>query len=414
MTNALYRLIRGVVRATRHWPGPRHVYTKLYQQAAAAAGRLAHSEQSIVGIYARNSYADGTWLPGVSDIDLTVVFRNASAHDLHRFRERYDRLRTVFPMLGETELLEERHVEAWTARGYVGDQARRWQRIGGAHQLHVCYRGDERLDRLRHATAIYRYNLLPLFSYSAKSDSTFQRFAAKLFRLFDKPAPPSEYDRSRLLAVCLRELSQQIAAVPLDNHGGAVDYAKLLGDCRSVERRASVPTSAYCTALLGRAEDIIPRYALVPTGTTELDRALSGTTVMDLPVFRFYLCHVDPLEYLGLLRARTTFHGPDVLATPFPLSRRMLRDSVQHYAVQMLTFPYRRELDEMTTGEFRNLFYGWFLRTLRFFEDGHMDFQYHVLRDYFGSRHLDGGGETRTALLLDVADDLAPHLLEPE
>ena len=169
-----------------------------------------------------------------------------------------------------------------------------------------------------------------------------------------------------------------------------------------------------CTALLGRVEDVIPRYALVPTGMTELDRELSGTIVMDLPVFRFYLCYVDPLEYLGLLRARTTFRGPDVLAMPFPLSWRMLRDSVRHYAVQMLTCPYRRELEAMTAGDFRNLFYGWFLRTLRFFEDGHMDFQYHVLRDYFGSRHLDAGVETRSALLLDAADDLAPHLLAPE
>ena len=111
---------------------------------------------------------------------------------------------------------------------------------------------------------------------------------------------------------------------------------------------------------------------------------------------------------------RSELRGSDVLATPFPLSRRMLRDAVRHYAVQMLTFPYRRELGAMDAGEFRDLFYGWFLRTLRFFEDGRMEFQYHVLRDYFGSRHLDGGGETRTALLLGVADELAPHLLAPE
>jgi hypothetical protein len=37
-----------------------------------------------------------------------------------------------------------------------------------------------------------------------------------------------------------------------------------------------------------------------------------------------------------------------------------------------------------------------------------------VLREYFGSRHRDDGGETRTALLLGVADDLAPHLLDLE
>jgi hypothetical protein len=385
----------------------------MYRQAEAAAGRLTRANQSVVGIYTRNSYADGTWVPGISDIDLTVVFRNASAPDLDLFHERYDRLRTVFPMLGELELFEERHVTAWTARGYAGGRARHWRRVGGGHRLQVCYRGNERLDRLRHAIAIYRYNLFPLFSHAAKADLTVQRGVAKLFRLFDKP-PPSASDPAQLLAACLRELSDQVASVPVDHQAAPLDYVTLLGDFASAGRPADARTSARCTALLGRGDDDIPRYALVSTGTTELDRELVGTIVMDLPVFRFYLCHVDPLEYLGLLRARTTFRGPDVLATPFPLSRRMLRDAVRHYAVQMLTFPYRRELGAMDAGEFRDLFYGWFLRTLRFFEDGRMEFQYHVLRDYFGSRHLDGGGETRTALLLDVADDLAPHLLAPE
>ena len=117
MTNALHTLIRGVVRATRNWPGPKHVYTKLYQQAAAAAGRLTSGNQSIVGIYARNTYAEGTWVPGVSDIDLTVVFRNASVHDRDRFHEGYGRLRTVFPMLGETRCSKS---GTWR-RGQLGD-----------------------------------------------------------------------------------------------------------------------------------------------------------------------------------------------------------------------------------------------------------------------------------------------------
>src|SRR6188768_3181945 len=108
MANALRTLIRRFVRATRNWPGPRHAYTQMYRQAEAAAGRLTRANQSVVGIYTRNSYADGTWVPGISDIDLTVVFRNPSTPDLDLFHERYDRLRTVFPMLGELELFEER------------------------------------------------------------------------------------------------------------------------------------------------------------------------------------------------------------------------------------------------------------------------------------------------------------------
>lgn len=414
MTNALHDTVRGFVRATHDWPGLTQLYAKVYRQAAAAAGRLASGADSIAGVYARNSYAEGTWIAGVSDIDLTVVFRNASVADRDRFHERYGRLRRVFPMLGETELLEERHVAAWTARAYAGHQARHWQRLGGSHQLRLCYRGDERLDRLRHATGIYRYTLLPLFGHAASSDATFHRGVAKLLRLFDKPAPPSALAPTQALAMCLRELSTQIARLPSDDEGAPLDYRALLGECRFAERRSSVQTPEQCTALLGRAADVVPRYALVHTGTPEFDRELANMIVMDLPVFRFYLCYVDPLEYFALLLARTTFRGADVLATPFPLSRRMLVDSVRHYAVGMLTVPYRRNLDTMPAAEFRNLFYGWFLRTLRFLEDGRLEFQYHVLREYFGTRLLDSDGQTRAALLLAAADAIAPHLLAPD
>src|SRR5262249_22654114 len=162
----------------------------------------------------------------------------------------------VFPMLGELELFEERHLAAWTARGYSGGQARHWRRVSGTHRLPISYRGNERLDRLRHATAIYRYNLSPLFSHSAKADLTLQRGVAKLFRLFDKP-PPRASDPSQLMGECLRELSAQIASVPLDQ-GAPLDYVTLLGDYASTARQAPARTSATCTTLLGRGEDHIP------------------------------------------------------------------------------------------------------------------------------------------------------------
>jgi hypothetical protein len=85
-----------------------------------------------------------------------------------------------------------------------------------------------------------------------------------------------------------------------------------------------------------------------------------------------------------------------------------LRDSVCHYAVDMLTYPYRSEVEKQSAAEFRNTLYAWYLRTLRYFEDGTFDFQYHTLRSYFGSRFPED--TPRFQLLHSIAGELSAHL----
>jgi len=411
MTRMLVPLVRRVVRATHAWPGPKHLYRALYHRAGKAVGRLADTTGSIAGIYARNSYALGTWTPGLSDIDLTVVWRHPSAADLTTFHDQFDRLRRTFPMIGEVEMIEERHVGAWSSRGFAGFQSSSWRKLGGNHELQVRYLSDERVDRVRHATAIYRYNLTPLFA-SGNEGWAFGRFAAKLFRLFDKPAPQTENDGD-VMAACLRELSNQIAALPDTDESDSVACYPLVV-ARPAVLSALRPGNSSCVGLLGRGSDAVVRYVLVSPDVASISRGNAPQITMDATVFRFYLCFVDPLEYVALARDRTVFFGPDPIAAPARISLATFRESVRHYAVQMLTCPYRREFGYTSDAEFRDLLYGWFLRTLRFLEDGEMTFEYHVLRDYFGKRHVEGPPDKRCGLLLGICDDLVRHLLVSE
>lgn len=400
------RGLRSFVRATHAWPGAKQLYGFVYQRAAQAAGRLVLTNPLLLGIYARNSYALGTSIPGLSDIDLTVIWRNASRQDLNRFHAAYDRLRGMYPMLGETEMVEARHLPAWTTHGVPGLEARRWRKLGGEYEFQSAYAGDERLDGLRQATAIYRYNLSPLVE-TAKDKTIFSRAVRKLFRQLGK-APPDASDPRVMMALCLRELSAAISEIELDGEGPQVDYVNLLGPIGAAKHKSS---DTPCLAALGREDDPAPRYILVPAESRQVG---GSAVVMDPCVFRFYLCFVDPLEYFSLLLGRTCFSGADVLAEPFPLSRRALRQSVRHYAVQMLTFAQRRDLETMPAGDFRNFLYGWYLRTLRFFEDGKMRFPFECIREYFGKRHLETETRDRRTLLLGIADELAEHLLVSE
>jgi hypothetical protein len=126
---------------------------------------------------------------------------------------------------------------------------------------------------------------------------------------------------------------------------------------------------------------------------------------MSPELFRFYLTSVDPLEYAGLLLKRTLFAGTDLLSEPYPITARAFRKAVQHYAVQILAFPFRRDLSSMPEPEFRDYLYGWLLRTLGYFEHGRLDFLYHVVRAHFGDRHPES--KDRFQLTMLIADDLA-------
>ena len=72
--NAVTSIVQTVVQATSHWPVAGSLYRSIYHSAARAVGDLASREPRLAGIYARNSYALGTWEPGRSDIDLTAIW----------------------------------------------------------------------------------------------------------------------------------------------------------------------------------------------------------------------------------------------------------------------------------------------------------------------------------------------------
>jgi hypothetical protein len=125
-------------------------------------------------------------------------------------------------------------------------------------------------------------------------------------------------------------------------------------------------------------------------------------------LFNFYFAHVDPLEYLAMLRERIVFFGPDLFCEELPLTDKTLRDAVCQYATHMLTYPYRMDLATLSVVDFENILWGWYLRTLRYFEDGTLDYSYQTLRHYFGSRFANQ--QSRFSLLHSLASELAAHL----
>jgi hypothetical protein len=399
------------VSATHRWPLLGTIYKEIYRAAADSVAHLAKQNPAIAGIYARNSYALGTWEVGRSDIDLTVVWLQPSQEIIDRFHLDYSKLQKRFPMLGEIEMIDDRHLAAWTRHGIPGLHSRDWKILAGDCKPRCQYNGSERFDRVRHAVAVYRYQFLRQFWKRPRPGHTVQRAAAKLMRVLGQ-APPCERNSDRLLALCLKELSRAVGATPWPESGPLVEYKSQLGGLArpSVRRNGQMPSRDGVRAALALLQSSAPRHVLVDAAFdfTKIERDFPGALIWDHAVFRFYLCFVDPLEYFGLLRERIVFQGEDPLREAFLLPEAALRDTVCHYSIDMLTYPYRAGLDTLAAGEFRDLLYGWFLRTLRYFEEGFIDFNYYSLRQYFGNRHSEEVG--RFSLLHGIAEELSTHL----
>lgn len=92
-----------VLRTNPYWPFT-HCNRWPYYAAMRALQAAVRSRPEIRSVYARNGFANGTWIPGSSDIDLTIVLRPGLSageefHKIDAFRASLRRLQAAFPVL---------------------------------------------------------------------------------------------------------------------------------------------------------------------------------------------------------------------------------------------------------------------------------------------------------------------------
>lgn len=122
-----------VLAAGRHWPELAKIpYEASARWVALELGRIAGVE----GLYARQSFAQGDYVPGLSDVDLFVQIAGGTVPDeleiLRRVAHGYGRARRLAPWLGELELGTADELRAWLAAGgRAAAEARHWRRLAG-------------------------------------------------------------------------------------------------------------------------------------------------------------------------------------------------------------------------------------------------------------------------------------------
>lgn len=374
----------------------------------------------ILSLYARNSYALGTWTPGLSDIDLTVVIRAGASPEqelatIRRFWKRYASLQRWFVMLGEVEIMNEAHFPVWTRFAATGYEARHWMCLYGVDQHRSGYHGDAaqlQQDRLNHAIGIYCHQMAP--GIGVAHHRTLLRYAEKIIRYLDRPPDPAFRERlagmtrEELHASIVGELASEVQArpqprLPLD----PIDLEWTLG--RAVtpevqyEKEAAYLTqdlsaAAVIESVLSSTQNRNRVYCILreSTDAASLIRCASaqgdeGRTVLVMPhtLFFHYLQSIDPLEHLAMLQQRIIFWGKDPLEDPPAWPESTFHQAICALSTNLLSFCYRAELEHISDETFRNLLLGWAMRIAHYFETGKIEFDYDRLVAVWRRTHPD-------------------------
>jgi predicted nucleotidyltransferase len=381
-------------------PVIRTVLRGAYYLALSLLKKMCREHKIIHAVYVRNSFAEGEWVAGRSDIDLSVILKDGWEIDnewkcLRNFKKDYLRLKRFFPMLGEVEYLLESHVDARCRYGYSGYQASGWKILYGQKQSLDIYEGKSDnliLDRLWQLLSTYVYLFGPhlkVKNWEKKDLCILSRIVEKTLKMsglelqvntnFKEPA------EAQLAMICLldiavkaalREILLQDSEQPFQNKEKAfLEYQgeggfslspdlcqSLLVIVQSKEYTYIVLKENCLTVKFIKAFDFLHKY----TKPVFLTSAL----------FQFYFAFCTPFKYISMLENRRVIFGEgcfrrlcqDVLTFSDRLSCNNLHSIVSNNAIYMFSDLYAQDWPNLSEQAYKDCLYAWYLKTLLFLE----------------------------------------------
>ena len=170
MTTNIQLYIQKILIMVNHVPILRMLPRSIYHLAIKILQRECRHHPTILSVYIRGSFAEGTWVAGRSDIDLTIVLKNdlelaEEQAAIKKIKKRYSFIQKIFPMLGEIEYILEHHIFACCRYSYNGYQASTWKLLYDKENVaRYSYDGDADtiiIDRLVRLILIHVYLFCP-------------------------------------------------------------------------------------------------------------------------------------------------------------------------------------------------------------------------------------------------------------
>ena len=225
------RQIRELVLRTNGYRPFRTCYGAIYRAAAACFVRYVVRNRRVVrSVYIRQSRNAPEWIPGLSDIDLTVILDAGLSPEeeyraLEEFWAAHRRLKTLFPMFGEVEILNQHEFGGWLAGTSYHSGPRAWTLVYGEPNANLETDAGPgwALRALRQAWWIYEDLLPPCVAQPASlvRNRDIQRRVEKILRLLAPLLPEAGQpeqgtpgrDPANLVANALRALERAAVQV---------------------------------------------------------------------------------------------------------------------------------------------------------------------------------------------------------
>ena len=231
-------LIRtGVISTNPYWPFS-SINKLPYYLAIRAFVHLCKRYTEIESVYLRSGLVERQWVPGLSDIDFTIVIDAKLGYGdefsfLQSFWRSFARLKKFFPMFGEVEILNDANIGSWTKFGLPGYSARNWHLVYGTETVKQNYvPGPQRFSRDCIDFAIHwmlwycRGHFDQRFFAQEETRSLvaydLRRLASKIFRCLAhiNPQDPDDsaresrwHDQDELCAAVIKAMEQETARV---------------------------------------------------------------------------------------------------------------------------------------------------------------------------------------------------------
>lgn len=381
-------LLRTAVLATNpYWPFA--AINKLpYSIAVQRLVRLCAAHGLIKSVYLRSGLVERAWVPGISDIDFTIVIDGRASLGeqlafLQRFWAQFDQLKSYFPMIGEVDVLTDATVKSWSRFGLAGHSTRHWKLLHGFPTAQsVCpfnaqWFGRDCIDYALNYFYWYSRGYFEGRFYGNPEaahllDQDLRRLAGKIFRCLDHVNPLAVAKDRRWLESCpepdlfarvVNALERTSASAIGDDKGETQDsawaeeFSRELPPVRTAQETVNAAVFAPWKNLIeGVLLDFNNRMYIVFRNDQEVSAiaacigelketlASSGAivTVTSASLFAYMLGHYQPIEHLYLLRHRKLICGSDVVQRLAPPSRSAYARFILNQLPNALVFPNSR------------------------------------------------------------------------
>lgn len=374
-----------VVKTNPYWPFS--VLNKVpYTLALKAIIQVCRQLPAVKSLYLRHGLTRKHWMPALSDIDLTLVIESRlnlpeELTFLRSFWNRYARLKKLFPMLGEVDILDEESLDSWakfTIRGY---EIKDWQLMYGQETVRGTYAASSArlaFDALNYSLLCYRTFLLKRFHQqeplSYLTVLEMQRVVTKILRYahygnenercdHNMVSPPQEKSEmlSNIFSAWEEGIQRWVPSIALlgtdtgtGEYPAGIEHRKLRIVKQALALRQWAPfdeaiesiLEAYNTSIVVlhdgldagqiRACSEMMRHTFAQRESTPL--------LVSASVFRYTLRFCTPFLYTHLSTCGEIVYGTDVLADLEPPQVPFFIHSVLEQTPTILAFPRSRKV----------------------------------------------------------------------